>query len=191
MMSRKIGGSPVGKDGPRAESGTGTGRARDIAALLRRLLRCNRGAAAVEFGLSAPLLLGVLVPVADLGLAFSTQQQLQDAVQAGALYATTHPWNQNAASAIASAVTAATPLSGISTSPSPYQMCGCPSGTSVNGGTSGSGITTASCGSTCSNGETAGYYVVISAQRTYTPILPYSLLGSSRTLTAQSTIRIR
>ena len=179
---------PAGKDGLRAENRSGTGGTRGIAALLRRLLRCNRGAAAVEFGLSAPVLLLVLAPMADLGLAFAMQQQLQDAVQAGALYASTHAWNQNASAAIASAVTAATPLSGISTSPSPSQMCGCPSG--VNSSGSDSGIAPASCGSTCSTGETAGYYVVVSAQRTYISILPHSLLGQSRTLTAQATIRI-
>ena len=124
------------------------------------------------------------MPVADLGIAFSKQQQLRQAVQAGAQYAAIHPWNQNSPAAIAGAVTAATPLSGVTVSPAPYQQCGCPSG-------SGSGITTASCGSPCANGETAGYYVVISAQLTYTPVLPYSLLGSSTILSAQSTIRIR
>jgi Flp pilus assembly protein TadG len=149
---------------------------------LCRLLGCNRGVAAIEFGLAAPIVLAALVPVADLGMAFSQQQQLRQAVQAGAQYAATHPWNLNAPTAIASAVTAATPLSGIAISPAPYQQCGCPNG---------SGITTASCGYTCSNGQTAGYYVAVSAQLPYTPVLPYSLLGSSTTLSAQSMIRIR
>jgi Flp pilus assembly protein TadG len=191
MMSKKIDGLPVDDADGRVERGTGTGVASGFVARLRRLLRCNRGVAAVEFGLSAPLLLGVLVPVADLGMAFAKDQQLQQAVQAGAVYAATHPWNQNASSAIAGAVSAATPLSGISISPSPYQQCGCPSGGSANGSVGSSGITTAICGSTCANGETAGYYAVISAQISYKPILPYSLLGSSTTLTAQSMIRIR
>jgi Flp pilus assembly protein TadG len=151
-------------------------------AWLRRLLCCNRGAVAVEFGLSAPLLLAVLAPIADLGMAFSQQHQLEEAVQAGAQYAATHSWNQNAASAITGAVIAATPLSGISVSPSPSRQCGCPNG---------SNITTATCGSTCNNTESAGYYVVISAQLPYTPIMPYSLFGSSTTLSAQSMIRIQ
>jgi hypothetical protein len=61
-------------------------------------------------------------------------------------------------------------------------MCGCPNG---------SAVTMASCSSTCSNGEIAGYYVVVNAQLPYTPKLPYSALGDSVTLTAQSTVRIR
>ena len=136
------------------------------------------------------MLLAVLVPVADLGIAFSTQQQLRQAVQAGAQYAASHPWNQSSPSDIANAVTAATPLSGVAVSPAPYRFCGC-SSSSGNGIISGSGITAATCASTCANGEIAGYYVVISAELPYTPVLPYSLLGSSTTLTAQSMIRIR
>ncbi len=69
------------------------------------LLGCDRGVAAVEFALAAPILLGALVPVADLGIAFAKQQQLRQAVQAGAQYAASHPWDQNAPTAIASAVT--------------------------------------------------------------------------------------
>lgn len=183
-MNHHLDGLPVDGDGFCAGSRTGTGAASRFAARLRRLLRCSRGVAAVEFGLAAPVLLAMLIPVADLGIAFSQQQQLRQGVQAGAQYAANYPWNQNAPAAIAGAVTAATPLSGISVSPTPYRLCGCPGG-------SGSGITTASCGSVCANGETAGYYVVVSAQLPYTPVLPYSLLGSSTTLSARSMIRIR
>jgi Flp pilus assembly protein TadG len=155
---------------------------RGFVARLGRLLRSNRGVAAVEFGLAAPILLAALAPLADLGLAYSQDQQLRQAVQAGAQYAASHPWSQNAPTAIAAAVTAATPLSGITASPAPYQLCGCPNG---------SGVTTATCGAYCTNGQTPGYYVVIAAQLTYRPVLPYSVLGSSKLLTAQSTIRIR
>ena len=186
-MSNHAGVLPFDKRGPHGGSDPGTGASNGFAVRLRRLLRCDRGVAAIEFGLSAPMLLAVLVPVADLGLAFSRQQQLRQAVQAGAQYAALHPWNQNAPAAITGAVTAATSLSGITVSPAPYQLCGCPSGSTA----SGSGITTVNCGSVCASGETAGYYVVISAQLPYTPVLPYSLLGRSTTLSAQSMIRIR
>ena len=173
---------PVDNGGRRAGTHAGTAATSDFAARLRRLFGCDRGVAAVEFGLAAPILLAILVPVADLGLAYSQDQQLRQAVQAGAQYAAIHPWNQNASTAIAAAVTAATPLSGVTTSPAPYQLCGCPNG---------SGVTTATCGTYCTNGQTPGYYVVIAAQLTYRPVLPYSVLGSSTILTAQSTIRIR
>ncbi|MGD9614062.1 MAG: TadE/TadG family type IV pilus assembly protein [Alphaproteobacteria bacterium] len=195
-MSNNIDRAPVDTGRLCVGDRTGTGVTGGTVLRLRRLLRCNRGAVAVEFGLGAPLLLAALVPVADLGVAFAAQQQLRQAVQAGAQYAATHAWNQNAPAAITSAVTTATPLSGVSVSPAPYRVCGCPSGgaaaASGGGMTIGaSGIGTATCGSTCANGETAGYYVVVSAELPYTPVLPYSLLGSSMILSAQSMVRTR
>lgn len=149
---------------------------------LKSLLHTNSGASAIEFALSAPLLLGLLVPVADLGIAFSQKHQVQQAVQAGAQYAATHPWHSGSVAAITTAVQAASQLSGIAVTPAPYQACGCPSDTTV---------TMATCGSTCPNSEVAGYYVVVSAQLAYRPRLPYSALGESTTLNAQSTVRIR
>ena len=184
-MGNDIDGCPVDRAGRRVGHRSGTRLTSGFADRLRRLLRCKRGVAAVEFALAAPLLMGALVPVADLGIAFAKQQQVRQAVQAGAQYASSHPWDQYASAAIAGAVTAATPLSGITLSPSPYRQCGCPSGTDGAGG-----IANATCDSTCLSGQTAGYYVVVSAQLTYTPVLPYSLLGSSKILSAQSMIRV-
>jgi Flp pilus assembly protein TadG len=140
----------------------------------------SAGTAAIEFALAAPLLLGLLMPVADLGLAFSRQIQVQQAAQAGAQYASLHPWNSSSIDSITSAVTSATQLSALTAAPAPYQTCGCPDG---------SKITAATCDSLCANGESAGYYIVVNAQLPYSPILPYSLLGNSVNLTAQATVR--
>src|SRR5579862_1129833 len=154
-----------------------------IAIRLRaRLSRANTGTAALEFGLVVPVLLGLLVPLVDLGIALSQDIQVQQAAQAGAQYAASHPWNSNSATRIANAVTSASALPGVAAIPAPTQICGCPTG---------GAITPATCYSTCANGETAGYYVTVSAQSRYTTPLPYSLLGHSVMLSAQSTVRIR
>src|SRR6266404_761781 len=137
------------------------------------LMRAERGNAAIEFALATPILIGLLEPVADLGIAFSQQLQVQQAAQAGAQYAMLHGYNS---SAISNAVTAATTLPGVSAAPAPTQSCGCPTGTT---------IATAPCGSTCADGEAAGSYVFVNARSAYTPVLPYSVLGSSVTLTAR------
>ncbi len=158
------------------------GTLRHVASTLSGLTRAKGGTAAVEFALAVPVLLGLLVPVVDLGIAFSQQIQVQQAAQAGAQYAAGHPWNTNSSTKIADAVTAASTQPGIAATPAPSQMCGCP--------TSGA-VAAASCGSTCANGNIAGYYVTVNAQLPYAPQLPYSLLGQSVTLTAQSTVRIR
>ena len=124
------------------------------------LADARAGTTAVEFALAAPLLLGLLMPVADLGLAYSLQIQVQQAAQAGAQYASLHPWNSNSITAITSAVTSATRLSALAASPSPYQTCGCPDGSKIAADT---------CNSLCANGESAGYYIIVNAQLPYLP----------------------
>lgn len=163
----------------------GAGRRRAVRASLCRiatLARGNHGTSAVEFALAAPVLVGLLVPLADLGIAYSRQIQVQHAAQAGAQYAILHAWNSNSPTAISNIVTSAGALPGIAANPAPSEFCGCPSGNAV---------AAAACASTCPDGQTAGYYVVVNARTTYTPPLPYSVLGSSVTLSAQSTVRVR
>jgi Flp pilus assembly protein TadG len=143
------------------------------------LMRAERGNAAIEFALATPILIGLLVPVADLGMAFSQQIKVQQAAQAGAQYALLHGYDK---SKISNAVTAATTLTSVSAAPAPTTSYGCPTGTR---------IAPAAIGSTCADGETAGSYVFVSAQSAYTPTLPYSVLGSGVTLTAQAAVRVQ
>jgi Flp pilus assembly protein TadG len=145
---------------------------------LAALLGARDGNAALEFSIAAPVLAAVFVPLIDIGMAVYQKMQVQDAAQAGAQYAMAHGWDS---SAIQSAVTAATALS-VTVSPSPSRTCGCPDGSSVSAAT---------CGSTCPDGQTAGIYVTVGAQATYTPLLPYPTMGTSVTLSATSTARIQ
>jgi hypothetical protein len=143
------------------------------------LMRAEHGNSAIEFALAAPILIGLLVPVADLGMAFSQQIKVQQAAQAGAQYALLHGYDS---SKISNAVTAATTLASVSAAPAPTTSYGCPTGTA---------IAAATIGSTCADGETAGSYVFVNAQSAYTPTLPYSVLGSGVTLTAQAAVRVQ
>jgi Flp pilus assembly protein TadG len=142
------------------------------------LLRAPEGNAVMEFGLVAPILGAVLVPVIDIGMGFYQNMQVQDAAQAGAQYAMAHGWNSTA---IETAVTGATTLS-INASPAPALSCGCPSGASV---------VSAACSSTCADGQAAGTYVTVRAQAVYKTLVPYPAIGSSVTLSATSTARIQ
>src|SRR5690349_8372505 len=94
------------------------------------LARDRRGMSAVEFGLAAPIFLGALSPVIDIGMAFSHQIRVNQAVEAGAQYAAMNPYNPDSwASNIQSAVTNATTMS---VSPNVgSQTCGCPNSTST------------------------------------------------------------
>jgi Flp pilus assembly protein TadG len=147
---------------------------------LAGVARAEAGNAAIEFALAAPILIGLLVPVADLGMAFSQQIQVQQAAQAGAQYALLHGYD---GSAIGNAVTAATTLASVSAAPAPTQKFACPTGTAIG--------PAVSSGTSCQDGETAGSYVIVNAQSNYSSVMPYSVLGSSVTLTAQATIRVQ
>ena len=152
---------------------------RNICRLFGAKDNCSAGVAAVEFALIAPLLALSIICTVDLGLGIYRKMQVQNAAQAGAEYAVTHGY---LASAIATATTSATSFSAIQASPEPTRFCGC---------ASASGVVGAACGSTCPGGSSAGTYVTVSAQSTYTTLLPYPLLPDSFALTAQSTVRIQ
>lgn len=62
-------GSPVDYGGSRTGRYTGTAATNGFASRLRRLLGCDRGVAAVEFGLAAPILLAALTPFRN-GISF-------------------------------------------------------------------------------------------------------------------------
>lgn len=151
--------------------------ARPIRHLLTRLRADQRGLAAIELAIIAPMLVLLLVATEELGFAVRQQMQVQDAAAAGALYATEYGWDQ---AGIASAVTTAKSSSGIAATPTPVLFCGCPSVT---------GVSTATCGATCADGSTARQYVQVSASLTRTTLLP-SQLPLPTTLTATATTRL-
>ncbi len=62
------------------------------------LLRAPEGNAVMEFGLVAPMLGAILVPLIDVGIGFYQSMQVQDAAQAGAQYALLHGFNSTAIS---------------------------------------------------------------------------------------------
>lgn len=138
------------------------------------------GMAAVEFAFLVPILLMLTVCTVDLGLAFYSDMRVENAAQAGSEYATVHGYN---AASISSAITSATGLSGLTASPAPTEFCGCPS--------AGSGVTTVTCGSTCSDGTYAGTYVTSTATATYTTLIHYPMLPSHFTFVDAATARIQ
>lgn len=158
---------------------------RDFAAttalLLARIadgVRDRRGTAAIEFGIFAAVLGLVLTSITDVGLAVYRKMQVENAAQAGAQYAMLHGFNSSAIQSAVSNATASTTIS----APTPAQFCGCPGA---------SGVTTATCGSTCSSGSTAGTYTTVYAQASYETILNYQIVPQSYTVTSQATTRLQ
>jgi Flp pilus assembly protein TadG len=137
------------------------------------------GTAAIEFAIIGGVFSAVMVVSGDIGLAYYSNMQVQTSAQVGAQFASVHGFN---ATAIDTAVTNATSISGITATPAPTQFCGCPSGTTLS---------TATCGSVCADGTGAGTYVTVSAARTHTTVVPYPWLPASFAQTSSATVRIK
>lgn len=183
----------------------------------RRLRGDRRGAAAVEFAMIAPFLLGLLLPIADLGTYVYDSMQLQLAAQAGAEYAARHDWDPNG---ILSAMQNAAPRLNLSTNdqsvpnttdllpgtcyPSSascsssnaafvagnVQACGCvdpTTGAMTN-------VTCTNPRSTCAgSGLTSGVYYTIGAQMRFKTItgLQYPFIANSSLMSAWGTVRVQ
>ncbi len=156
---------------------TTVGGCRDVRKVVMRACHDSGGNSAIEFAFIAPVVILMMIGVVDFGLATWRNMQVHSAAQAGAQYAMAHGFNP---AGITAAVTNATAYPDVTVTPAPNQFCGCPSA---------DGVTAASCTASCPTGGAAGAYVTVSAQATYTPLLPYPLIPNALTLTAQSTVR--
>jgi Flp pilus assembly protein TadG len=146
------------------------------AAAISRFLSDRGGAAAVEFGMVAPMLVVLLFGTIDLGALTYQSMGVAAAAHAGADYAMHSGWNS---SAIQTAVTSATPMT-VTANPAPTLTLGCITG----------GVLVAANNTTCPSGQPAGNYVTVSAQAVFTPIIDWSDFGLPSTLSAQATVRI-
>lgn len=188
-----------------------------LADAARRLRGDRRGAAAVEFAMMSPFLLGLLVPIADLGTYVYDTMQLQLAAQAGAEYAARHDWDPNG---ILAAMQNAAPSLNLSASdmsvpnstdllpgtcyPSAssctlantafvagnVQVCGCVDPTT-------GALTKVGCTNprpTCASTTlTSGIYYTIGAQMQYKTIsgLKYPVIANNTLMTAWATVRVQ
>src|SRR4051812_20060468 len=137
------------------------------------------GIAAVEFAILVPVLILMAICTTDLGLAVYTNMRVENSAEAGSAYAMLHGYNSTA---ISGAVTSAGNLSGLTAAPAPAQFCGCPGS---------SGVTSATCGSTCGNGNNAGTYVSASATYVYHTLMSYPIIPNQYTFVSNSTVRIK
>ena len=153
------------------------------------------GVAMLEFAIFAPMLVIFIVFLLDFGFYTFRQMEVQHAAQAGAEYVITlggFPPNCPGTSCPISTAVAedsSDPHFAITATPAPSQFCGCPSSSGVTQ------LSTGACTSsnTCSAGP--GTYVTVSAQGTYTPLVPpingsVFFGSSSYTLSASATVRV-
>jgi Flp pilus assembly protein TadG len=143
------------------------------------------GTALVEFALAAPILVTLVLGIADFGLLAAKNAALEGATRVGAEYARDNSTCQadiTGASCISGIKTAmqSTGISPALTFPSdPSPSCECDDGSSI------------ACGTTCVGaGKTPNRVLVtVTASQTYTPILPWP--GIPTSLTASTELRIQ
>ena len=138
----------------------------------------TRGAVAIEFAITASLLLIPFLGVAEVGYAVYQSMQVQSAVEAGALYASKNGFNPTN---ISLAVQNASSATGVQAIPAPSEFYGCPSST---------GIAVVASSATCAGGTSPGTYVQINATLTRTSLIANSGLTLPATLLAKSIVRV-
>ena len=150
---------------------------RNLARRTNKIRRDESGVTAVEFAIIGPILIGMFVSIVDLGLGLYNQVQLANAAQAAADYAMQKGYNSDAMTTVAQA---ATRLAGVTVANS--QFCGCPSS---------SGVTTITCGSSCSDGLTAGTFARTTTTKDYSTLLQYPGLPATFHLSETSLARVQ
>jgi Flp pilus assembly protein TadG len=144
----------------------------------------EKGTAAIEFGVIAGFLCFLLLGLIDLGMGYWERMQVNNAARAGGEYAIINGWDPSGTeTGITTAVTSATGLGSITATPAPTKTYGCASVSA--------GITTAASGASCAGGGTAGTYVTVNAQASYSTVFTYPGIANPLTLTASTTIRLQ
>jgi len=138
----------------------------------------DSGMSTTEFGLVVSLLASLAVGILDFGSGLVKQMEVGNAARAGADYAQANPYNS---AIITSVVQNATALS-VEADPAPSQFYGCPDATS--------GISSVSAGTSCpATNATAGSYVTVSAETSYSTIFTYPGIPNPLILSANATVR--
>lgn len=141
-----------------------------------RLGSSRRGAAAVEFALLAPIVIAALAGLANYGMAMFEKMELESAARAGAQIAITA---RASTSVIQNAVVNATNLSITTSDVTLTESCWCADISA-----------SATCGSTCTDGDPAQYFMTVSVSKTFDYMFGIDyLIGANTTLTGSVKVR--
>lgn len=170
--------------------------------------------AAVEFAFLVPVLLGMFCGIVDISQMLYAYYQLDQAVAAGAQYAVLNAANVTSTSGASLASSIATVVENANGSAWANDTIVVNDGptVTVTGGSASSSGTASNADSyycltgsqpswtwgtgsttqvTCSNGDTAGKYVTVSASYAYVPIVALPGVFSNTTLTESTAVRVQ
>ncbi len=155
---------------------------RDGAAIkVESVFESRNGTAAIEFGLSIPVLFLLLVGVVEIGYSMYQAMQVNNAAEAGMMHVLKNGFDPADVSGVTAAVANATGTPNITATPAPTQFYGC---------AESSGVVETTEDSTCTDGNTPSPYVRVNAELPRVTILPYPAFGLPDTLRARSIIRL-
>jgi len=136
----------------------------------------NRGAAAVEFALLAPIVAAVLAGVANYGMALFQKMELESAARAGAQMAIK---DRTATTTIQNAVINSTNLTLVAGDITLTESCWC---ADVDA--------SATCGVTCADGDPTQYFMTVTVAKDFDYLFGFNyLVGTSTTLSQSVKVR--
>lgn len=153
----------------------------------------DAGSAAVEFAITVPILVVIVIGIIDYASAVNLSTKLYNGARAAAQYALHYPGDASGTSSgAASAAQNATNDSSMTVT-SVTTTCKC-----VNSSTGAISSTASSCTSTCGTGFTLGHFLTVTTQQTFTPTIALANLAvigatgiSSFTLNGSAQIQVR
>lgn len=155
--------------------------------IYQSLWNTSDASAAVEFAVTLPLLVLIIVGIVDYGAAATLSTKLYNAARAGAQYATYHVSDrtgiisaaQNATDAYNAAD--ASPMTVTVANPAYFCTCG------------DSSASTVSCDATvvpCASPSYRHTYVLVSTSKSYTPMMSFRGIGGTITLNGSAVVQV-
>ncbi len=146
-----------------------------LGAMLRASARNASGTAATEFALVAPIVLTLVVALADFGLGVHSAIELNSAARVGAQYGQQNPTDTAGISAAANAsISSKSQTISVSSS----RFCECPDGSAI------------ACDGVCPTGASR-VYVRVTVSDNYVPLIPYPYVPTSLNLNGTAIMRVQ
>ncbi|MBI2254051.1 MAG: pilus assembly protein [Proteobacteria bacterium] len=149
---------------------------------LKRLRRADRGAAALEFALVAPMLMVMATGLIDFGLAIRAKSEVEGAARAGLQKGFGNMWDAAAITTAAKNAFSTKTADQDSLTVEATPSCYC-DGTMTASGSDCTKTTT------CGGGAIVEYYLTVKVTQTHDMLLKYYVFPSQLTLTSSATAR--
>ncbi len=143
----------------------------------RALMACDRGISAVEFALTAPFLMALMLGMMDFGAAGIHRMQMANSVRAGLQYAMVRRPLEGDLSAIEAAVDNAAPAASGPRTRTVALYCQCPDGTAT------------ACSATCATGDRSSYVSIV-MQEQYQMILGLPFADNQITMRTEGAVQL-